>query len=582
MSQSPYYEAPECHPTEIDWTSNKNSSLVTEPQQVDFSSKGDGESQEQQQETQQPQQQHAPNNASGGLWITIGALTIFSMLGNAFRVFIENLLGLSCISQSPEWIYEASDKLHLCITSPQTALFMDLPVNMLGSFIMGLLQPCQDIGLQSSVPIAFLKAKHWFQTSQVVHIALRTGFCGSLTTFSSWNTSMLLLLSTDNILAALFGYVIGTKLSISSLKVGQQISIWMHRYMNPHLANAEDLQYSSQHSPINQRVLQDLYQKNRVLPDFERRYLDGLLSKQEIQWVKQRVNALDALDQWKQTTQDHRAQPYLLARGSYSSSASRRSINTSSTPTIHPSPSYLMENKLLTMQEIERKIIVERQDPSENVLRVAREHGWDVDALKTWADQVIAVSNEEAAVMELQKQKDPTPSRSAHKKTMIFLGVHALIATVLLLYFAYLSVSSATTTDATYYQTVLLSTVIAPFGTLLRWWLSKLNGGMKRWNWFPLGTFLANIGGSILSGSLAAILAVRYSYYTTPLSIILRAIAIGFTGCFTTVSTFVTEYDKLSKTFPQHGKAAYYVIASLLTACVLGLALYLPLMSQIF
>jgi len=227
---------------------------------------------------------------------------------------------------------------------------------------------------------------------------------------------MLLLLSTDNILAALFGYVIGTKLSISSLKVGQQISIWMHRYMNPHLANAEDLQYSSQHSPINQRVLQDLYQKNRVLPDFERRYLDGLLSKQEIQWVKQRVNALDALDQWKQTTQDHRVQPYLLAQGSYSSSASRRSINTSSTPTIHPSPSYLMENKLLTMQEIERKIIVERQDPSENVLRVAREHGWDVDALKTWADQVIAVSNEEAAVMELQKQKDPTPSRSAHKK----------------------------------------------------------------------------------------------------------------------------------------------------------------------
>ena len=315
-------------------------------------------------------------SSSSGIWMTIAALSMFSMLGNAFRVFLENLFGQSCETQTPTWLYRLSDQWNICFTSSQTALFLDLPVNMIGSFVMGLFQPCQDMGLQSSVPIAFLNTKHWFQTSQVVHIALRTGFCGSLTTFSSWNTSMLVLMTHGQVIAALFGYIMGVYLSVSSLKLGQQTSIGLHRLVNPYLAKAEDLQYSSQHSPINQKVLHELYRKNRVLPDFERRYLDGLLSKQELQWVKQRVTALDALDQWKQTTQDHRAtQPYRLV-------PSRSSNLSTSSNTLRPSPSKLMEQKLLTLQQIEHQIIVARQDPSENVLRVAREHGKNVELVQ--------------------------------------------------------------------------------------------------------------------------------------------------------------------------------------------------------
>jgi len=46
---------------------------------------------------------------------------------------------------------------------------------------------------------------------------------------------------------------------------------------------------------------------------------------------------------------------------------------------------------------------------------------------------------------------------------------------------------------------------------------------------------------------------------------------------FSTVSTFVTEYNKINKTYKHHGKALFYVSASLLVACVLGLSVYAPL-----
>jgi hypothetical protein len=112
MSQSPYYAAPgENNQEEIDWGSlrnNNNGSLLPmEPQRLDLSP-GPVEL--------QPQQNQTPSQGTnGGLWLTIGALAIFSMLGNAFRVFLENLLGLSCISQSPAWLYIVSDKLNVCI-----------------------------------------------------------------------------------------------------------------------------------------------------------------------------------------------------------------------------------------------------------------------------------------------------------------------------------------------------------------------------------------------------------------------------------------------------------------------------------
>jgi fluoride ion exporter CrcB/FEX len=529
------------------------------------------------QQTRQQQQQHqqeSSSNAYTGIWLTIVALSIFSILGNSLRMFIEGMLGSACAHQAPAWLSSVSERLNFCVTSSQTALFYDLPVNMIGSFIMGMFQPCQDIGLKSSVPIAFLKTNHWFQSSQVIHIAIRTGFCGSLTTFASWNTSMLQLLSKGEIVTALVGYIIGAELAMSSLKAGQQISVWIHRHLNPDLAHAEDLISSLEPSPINKSVMQKVYQKNQSMPDFERRYLDGLVSEQEAEQAKEKIAALDALDQWKKTTQDHRH---------------------------HRRTSSFSQTAFLTMQEIEHKIIVEHENPSEYVLEAAREYGWDVDALKAWAEQVIVNSDHSQLQQrqddanEIYNVEDGSAGRNIHLKkesspsclpsennlnTMRFLLFHALLAFGLLIFFGCLSFFG---TDTSFYQSSLISSLVSPFGTILRWYLSRLNGKLKgRWNWFPVGTFIANISASIIS-ALVVGLSIRNESLFQPqqhewsVSRILNALRIGFTGCLSTVSTLVTEYDKINKSFPHHAKPFYYMASSFITACLLGIIIYAPL-----
>lgn len=533
---------------------------------------------------QQQQQQRLHQESStpwNGLWITMVALSIFSILGNSLRLFIEGLLGTACAHHAPAWLSSISERLNFCVTSSETALFYDLPVNAIGSFLMGAFQPCQDIGLNSSVPIAFLHTTHWFQSSQLVHIAIRTGFCGSLTTFASWNTSMLQLLNEGEIITALAGYIIGGQIAVSSLRLGQQISVWIHRYVNPDLAHAEDLIQSLASSPINKSVMQKVYQKNQALPDFERRYLDGLVSEQEAEEAKQQIAALDALHQWMKTTQKHRH---------------------------HRKNSSFSQTAFLTMQEIEHKIIVEHEHPSEYVLQAAREYGWDVDALKAWAEQAIVNSDhsqiQQQCIDEVKEQFDmeggdtvkactaekdgsstasglPSPN---HVNTMKILFFQALLALGLVVYYGIFSFRG---TDTAYYQSSLISALVSPFGTILRWYLSRLNGKLKgRWNWFPIGTFLANVIASILSALILGLSVYFSSDHSTLLQTqqaewsatrILNGVRIGFTGCLSTVSTLVTEFDKINKTFPHHAKAIYYMTSSFLTACILGIMIYAPL-----
>jgi len=536
--------------------------------------------QQQQQEQQRLKESSAPIN---GLWVTIAALSIFSILGNALRLFIEGLTGAACAHHAPTWLSSVSERLNFCVTSSETALFYDLPVNMIGSFIMGVFQPCQDIGLKSSVPVAFLHTNHWFQSSQVIHIAVRTGFCGSLTTFASWNTSMLQLLSEGEIITALVGYIIGAELAVSSLRLGQQISVWIHRYVNPDLAHAEDLITSLDSSPINKSVMQKVYQKNQALPDFERRYLDGLVSEQEADQAKQQIAALDALHQWKKTTQNHRH---------------------------HRKTSSFSQTAFLTMHEIEHKIIVEHKNPSEYVLQAARAYGWDVDALKAWAEQAIVNSDnsqiQQQCKVDVNKHSDVEggdsviactaeqdasstasclPSQS-YVNTMRILFLQAFLALGLVVYYGLFSFRG---TDTSYYQSSLISSLVSPFGTILRWYLSRLNGKLKgRWNWFPLGTFLANISASMISALILG-LSIHSSSRQSALvltsqaewsaNIILNGVRIGFTGCLSTVSTLATEFDKINKSFPHHAKAIHYMTSSFLAACVLGIVIYAPLVT---
>ncbi|KAJ3172218.1 hypothetical protein HDU88_007036 [Geranomyces variabilis] len=115
------------------------------------------------------------------------------------------------------------------------------------------------------------------------------------------------------------------------------------------------------------------------------------------------------------------------------------------------------------------------------------------------------------------------------------------------------------------WRNVMAAAAMGPFGTVLRWRLSLLN---LRYLNFPLGTFLANMLGTLCIGILY--LLSHRAHAGTNVCILLNALSTGFCGCLTTVSTFVVELTSLPK-----AAAWTYGVASIaggltLLAVVLG------------
>ncbi|KAG0364623.1 CrcB-like protein-domain-containing protein [Gamsiella multidivaricata] len=110
---------------------------------------------------------------------------------------------------------------------------------------------------------------------------------------------------------------------------------------------------------------------------------------------------------------------------------------------------------------------------------------------------------------------------------------------------------------------VVLAICFAPPGAILRWYLSRLNPRMKK---FPLGTFAANIGGSMF---LAVIVCLQHSPVAGGKSAlacqVLSGLQDGFCGCLTTISTFVLEL----KTLPRRSSYIYGLVS--IVAAQLGM-----------
>ena len=124
-----------------------------------------------------------------------------------------------------------------------------------------------------------------------------------------------------------------------------------------------------------------------------------------------------------------------------------------------------------------------------------------------------------------------------------------------------------------YYRQVWIASLLAPLGTLLRWKLSAWNGKFS----LPAGTFLANLMASILSAALTALVFIESNdegagNWKLPA---IRAISLGFTGCLSTVSTYVKECVELGERHPPHSKKQFlYSHGTLLSCCILGFLVY--------
>jgi fluoride ion exporter CrcB/FEX len=125
------------------------------------------------------------------------------------------------------------------------------------------------------------------------------------------------------------------------------------------------------------------------------------------------------------------------------------------------------------------------------------------------------------------------------------------------------------------FQTFFLSVLFAPFGTILRWILSRYNGSIayEKWNWIPIGTFAANMLACIVS-SLMAAAALKIPQSSELAHDIVAAIKSGFAGSLSTVSTFVVESVSLLQSLPQCAVGYYYSVGTLVSAALLGVVCY--------
>ncbi|ORZ07521.1 CrcB-like protein-domain-containing protein [Lobosporangium transversale] len=120
----------------------------------------------------------------------------------------------------------------------------------------------------------------------------------------------------------------------------------------------------------------------------------------------------------------------------------------------------------------------------------------------------------------------------------------------------------------TSWRHVVFAICFAPPGAILRWYLSRFNIRTKQ---FPVGTFAANVIGSLI---LAALVCLQHSSgvggKSTLICQVLSGLQDGFCGCLTTISTFALELKILSRRASYIYGVSSVVAAQLAMLIVLG------------
>ncbi|XP_061342394.1 fluoride export protein 1-like isoform X2 [Gastrolobium bilobum] len=132
-------------------------------------------------------------------------LAVFGILGVLTRYLLQKLFGPGVAG----------------VTSDQTILYLDLPSNMIGSFLMGW------FGVVFKGDISHV--------SEHLAIAITTGYLGSLTTFSGWNQKMLELSVSGHWFFSALGFLLGLFLVAFSIIFGIETAKgfrWLLNRMN--------------------------------------------------------------------------------------------------------------------------------------------------------------------------------------------------------------------------------------------------------------------------------------------------------------------------------------------------------------
>jgi CrcB protein len=469
-------------------------------------------------------------------------ISMAAIMGVLFRMILAQFFGEECANPGTVgWLAASSP---LCVTADGSAtqsggiVFADLPSNIIGSFFMGMFQDGVVLHLAVPLTIAWVGPFHSFQTMTVLHTAFKTGFCGSLTTFSSWNAEMVVMLfhtdttRTSQVFSALLGYIIGMETALGSFVCGKSVARRLHRMVNPILAAEADASRARREEGVY---------IDKELPDFERRFLANLDIKGGTYGELLPLGRLDALERWRAST------------------ATARRVGHAMLP---------------ILIEIEQAVFVaERPVPSE-LASIALGERWDVDSLQEWT---YGKARDIEYLPSLGSRSMSSISMPTHSVWFTLPVASLLLTGFLMVLIVLLLMLDGGSIHTVTYRTMVYAMLFAPAGALLRWKLSSLNGklNVEGWEWLPLGTLLVNVLGSAMSTSLVASeYRIGSNYFTSPFWTVgtIRAAKIGFAGSLTTVSTFIAEVSGFMQQKTEH--AYPYIMTTLILSCGLSAVVY--------
>lgn len=483
-------------------------------------------------------------------WTELWSVALFALLGTLSRMELADWLGETC-SSSP-WVGWLASSDPLCFSSDGiyrmgSIFFADFGANMIGCFLMGLLASAASLGwlLQASSPLALASPQSWLQRQHALQVGLRSGFCGTLTTFSSWNSQMVVMIfgtGTDTnsaILKAIFGYIIGMQTAMASLAFGKTLARWIFAFCYPQLAAEE--------AAALERTRQGVF-INPNLPEFERKFLPDLLPYLHMQL--EGGACCGAIETSGEVTSDSDLGAHYnnmdrfmhLVKWRKSTSEARR----------------IGHAMLNTLNEIEEAVLVNETPIPTHAEAIGRNAEWKVDELLAWA----------ASKQHTTPDLKHVHSTESSVPYILLFGLLYLASGATLAFFHYNNKYESSST----YRTAAFSLLLAPWGAWLRWMFEDCNSR----RWLPLGTFTVNFFGSLLS---VASIAVEYKLYKTHQDFSfwkfasLRAIRIGFCGSLTTVSNMAEEVASLIKR-KREDLAYVYTFLTIGLSGVLGSVVY--------
>lgn len=299
---------------------------------------------------------------------------------------------------------------------------------------------------------------------------------------------------------------------------------------------------------VREKQAQGVY-INKDLPDLERRFLPDLKMQSQDLFVPERM---EALSQWRDSTVEVRRIGHPL---------------------------------LPILIQVENTILVMCTPLDPSVEAVARKNGWALDRLLEYSGSKSGDLDGLPRVSSSVSMGNHAASWDTKDMWWFKLPVAAaVLSTIMILLFMGLIFVYGDDPASITYRTMFYSMILAPSGALLRWYLSSWNGNADflppEWHWLPLGTFTANVFGSavsILMVSLEYKLGSQISNSSTSTIAFwklgtIRAIKIGFAGCLTTVSTFVSEVSAFMHSKTDH--AYPYIFVTLTSSCLLACIVY--------